>query len=343
MGGLTVYGCAAALVGSDLLVMGAIWEDTWEVDSDLSHGFRFSLDTGQWSRLSSEGAPVRRFNPGAAAMADRVAFWGGSTIGYLADGGIYDPASDAWELIPDAGEGVGREYPDLAWTGAELLVWGGRRQYSADPVEQWVADGLVYDYASGSWRPMNPDGAPPVGGVFSSVAWTGAELIVWGGSSSTSVGARYDPRSDTWSSMSNRGSPSPRVSAASAWTGRELVVFGGSNERGDLTDGGAYDPTTDTWRPISTRGAPGPRAYKGLAAWTGSEVAVWSNAEGCPHGAFYDPVTDMWRPISRDGAPPVEGWYLMLWTGQELLFFGQRSHYDDIANGALYRPLDGPY
>ena len=54
--------------------------------------------------------------------------WGGeygAGPSYLSDGGIYDPITDTWIKITDAGMPSSREYASAVWTGNELLIWGG--------------------------------------------------------------------------------------------------------------------------------------------------------------------------------------------------------------------------
>jgi hypothetical protein len=83
--------------------------------------------------------------------------------------------------------------------------------------------------------------------------WAGDELFVWGGMGTASYlhdGARYEPDSDTWTSVAT--SPlAPRAYAAAVWTGAEVLVIGGSDNAGPLRDGAAYDPAADAWRPLA--------------------------------------------------------------------------------------------
>lgn len=51
--------------------------------------------------------------------------WGGAAAGgatFFPNGATYDPSTDHWALIPSS---PGRFIPSAAWTGAQLLVWGG--------------------------------------------------------------------------------------------------------------------------------------------------------------------------------------------------------------------------
>jgi hypothetical protein len=69
------------------------------------------------------------------------------------------------------------------------------------------------------------------------MVWTGTEMIVWGGitfdgglnGDALGDGARYDPSTDTWRTMSTIGSPTARFRAGAVWTGIELLIWGGDS------------------------------------------------------------------------------------------------------------------
>lgn len=51
--------------------------------------------------------------------------WGGEGVSApLADGGMYDPTADEWQVLPDAPV-RGRARHIAVWTGQEMLIWGG--------------------------------------------------------------------------------------------------------------------------------------------------------------------------------------------------------------------------
>jgi hypothetical protein len=62
-----------------------------------------------------------------------------------------------------------------------------------------------------TWRAINassPNVPPPT--QYHSAVWTGAEMIVWGGWSGPSTGARYIPATDTWLPVTTIGAPEGR-------------------------------------------------------------------------------------------------------------------------------------
>jgi hypothetical protein len=58
---------------------------------------------------------------------------------------------------------------------------------------------------------------------FTSSVWTGAELIVWGGTS----GRRFNPATNSWADVTATGKPSSRQAQSAVWTGDSMVLYGG--------------------------------------------------------------------------------------------------------------------
>ncbi len=271
-----------------------------------------------------------------------------SIVTWLADAvgrGSADPAgvgdNGSWQPMRPASLSA-RVAPTAAWTGRELLVWGGAScRGLCDPDEaQPLGDGAAYDPAADNWRsiaatPLSPrfDAAEP------RRPWPGF-LFVWGGDEGGGVladGAIYDPAADAWRMVA----PSPltaRSAASAVWTGREVVVWGGTAGERPLGDGAAYDPATDTWRTIA--GSPLVPRLGAITVWTGEEMVVWGGEAGeraFADGAAYDPAADHWRPLAE--APltaRLPG--RAAWTGRELLAFGGRVGEQRLTDGAAYDP-----
>jgi hypothetical protein len=53
--------------------------------------------------------------------------WGGTTndIIYFNDGGRYNPSGNSWMALTASGAPAARSQHTAAWTGSEMLVWGG--------------------------------------------------------------------------------------------------------------------------------------------------------------------------------------------------------------------------
>jgi hypothetical protein len=118
------------------------------------------------------------------------------------------------------------------------------------------SDGAAYDPERDRWRrlapaPLRPAPAPVLGvGLEAELdaAWTGAELIVRGGTAShnladfTAAGASYDPERRRWRVLPE-APIAGRDRHAAVWTGEAMLVWGGCC-RGDRyhADGALYRP-----------------------------------------------------------------------------------------------------
>ncbi|MGE5156014.1 MAG: Kelch repeat-containing protein, partial [Betaproteobacteria bacterium] len=231
----------------------------------------------------------------------------------------------------------------VAWTGHEVLYWGGGCCASVNP------RGTAYDPATDSWRQLPV--APIRPGFGAGGVWTGTEFIVFGGSTATENGlikeaAAYNPATNTWRRLASL--PAPRLSASVTWTGTEVLVVGGfaSGLNAPSSDGVAYNPATNRWRTLPKM--PTPRAEHS-AVWTGHYLLVWggyvanlSDGERTspPHGLAYDPVTNKWLSLP---AAPLRGRVgaLAVWTGNTMIVWGGLGNAKPtvyLLDGATYRP-----
>jgi hypothetical protein len=186
-----------------------------------------------------------------------------------AEGFAYDPADGRWRPMPAAPEP--RAGALALWTGHEVLYYGGTAN------GDWKNDGLAFDPETRGWRPMSP---APLARVRPAVtAWTGAEMIVWGGGEPeephSTVGAAYDPVSDSWRRVAE--APIGLNLASAAWSGRELFVFGSLLDNRNHAEtpssvGAAYDPVADSWRELPASDL-SPQATH--AAWVGGRLIAY--------------------------------------------------------------------
>jgi hypothetical protein len=185
----------------------------------------------------------------------------------------YTLGSDAWQEMsaPPFADWYG---PALAWTGKDMLAWGGVSLAGGDvkPLNQAAR----YDPALDSWSPISLDGAPtsPAG----EIVWTGSEAVAWGGSSAlypvgdvADTGGLYDPDLDRWRPTapppSGTGFGFPAVVAE----GRVVSFTGlfGSTSRVST-----YDLRDDSWGEAPTRCGPPPRRAP-VFTWVGDGIVVW--------------------------------------------------------------------
>lgn len=198
--------------------------------------------------------------------------------------------------LPDAPI-IGRNGTAMVWTGTEMVVWGGS---AYDPVTDTVpglSDGAALNLANGTWRVI---GESPLSGRHSpAAAWTGTEMIVWGGFLGDDLrindGAAYNPNTDSWRML-------PEVPfgmgqggiVTMVWTGDEAVISDGAATA-------AYNPVTDSWRRLD-------RVVGGAdPVWTGNAV-IWVSDTL----TRWDVATDTWTVVPGSyaevvGIPSADG------------------------------------
>lgn len=269
---------------------------------------------------------------------------------------LYDPAADAWETVGATGFPAARRWASFAWTGSAVAIWGG---YDATTFRS-VADGALYDPATGAWTPMTLTAAPSPR-IHAGMAWAGDRLVVFGGddgSGALATGAQYDPVARLWTPLPTAGAPIAGEGPVMVWTGRRLIVWGscedldGGTPRRCTSTGALYDPATETWSPMATA----PIAGRGAAAvaWTGREMIVWGGANfdgGWSYfadGARYDAEADAWTllpavaaPARRDVAGAWTGLEMIPWGGWEGMLRDVVGRWDATTDAWVTMSVDG--
>ncbi len=313
--------------GSRLIVWGGS-----DGETNLATGGAYDPTSNQWNAIPTSNAPSPRRLHSAVWSGSRMIVWGGATSGTLtlplATGGRYDPATNSWSPTETYGHPQSRFGSTVAWTGSEMILWGGRD--STGPLDS----GLRYDPVLDAWSAIATHAAPVARSNHSAV-WTGGVMVVWGGYTDIQgetivverTGGRYNPVSDTWQSTRTQGAPVARYNHSAVWSGSRMLAYGGFDTNfEDLGSGGRYDPVGDTWSSMSATGAPALRREPAIV-WTGSKMLVWGGYDPLADqyvntGGRYDPATDIWTPMTTAGAPSVRHAASAVWTGSRAIFWG---------------------
>ena len=256
-----------------------------------------------WTELA---APLEiRSGAAQAWTGSALLEWGGSTDASgdrppENDGIEYVASTNTWGQIPSAPIAA-RSYAAHAWTGTELLVWGGWDGSWARSEPGTLGDGAAYDPVTQRWRELPP---APIDARVPLFAWTGDELIVWGTSFRTNDrpldGAAYDPASDTWRSIAD--GPIELTDATAVWTGSEMIVFGAALHGGNVPEtptaiGAAYDPAADSWRELPASEID---TNANTANWLDGRLVAWDYSE---RTSAYSPDSNTWTSLA---GPPVD-------------------------------------
>jgi hypothetical protein len=132
-----------------------------------------------------------------------------------------------------------RWYPDVLWTGQEMIVWGG----ATNPGPPHLVDGAALDPASNEWlqiaySSLKSDQA-------TRAVWTGTEMVIIG--EEDTVG--WDPRSGEWRQIADGLPPplDPGMSVAMeseivSWTAEGLYVMEAGHDWNAMPDPGVGLP-----------------------------------------------------------------------------------------------------
>jgi len=103
----------------------------------LNDGAAYTLATGTWEALVTNGVPAARYDHAAVWTGQEMLIFGGATsTGELASAANYDPVSGLWQALSTSGSPQARALPGTVWSGTELVVFGGRANGQAEAALQ---------------------------------------------------------------------------------------------------------------------------------------------------------------------------------------------------------------
>ncbi len=330
---------SAVWTGAEMIIWGGENAAGW-----LSDGAKYNPSTNSWSPVPSPAGVLSVPSRGRCATVwtgSRMIVWGGvgaTTQTYiLGDGAKYNPSNNSWSAIATAGGPGPRYFPESAWTGSTMIVWGGHNG------SQMVNGGAIYHDASNTWSTLAQNGEPSPR-WWPSVTWTGTKFVVWGGFDNVnyfSDGAMYDNTLSAWHPTL---ALSKRTFHCAALAGTEAFFWGGYDGAAYLGTGGLYDPALDRWKPVTAYQAPSPRAYS-TAVWTGSDVVVWGGYDGSSvlcSGGRYTPSSQTWSSVGNTqiaGVPHARYGHTAVWTGSRMIVWGGSDvSFNFLAAGESYNP-----
>ena len=267
-------------------------------------------------------------------------------------GSRYNPVTDAWATISSTGAPGISDSQTAVWSGTEMIVCG--RAYNEGTGSYEISGGR-YNPVTNSWATISSTGAPQFSYIHTAV-WTGNEMIVFGRvyseitSSEEFGGGRYNPVTDTWTTISSTEAPARPTGYIAVWTGTEMIILPAES---DISFGSIfgyrYNPVTNTWAEISSTDSP-TLGGNLSAVWTGNEMIVSGNSNMSVGykigGSRYNPVTNTWAEISSRSLPNF-GVYSIdatslppVWTGTEMIIFGPDDgvQFNQLLLGGRYNP-----
>ncbi|MBI4822157.1 MAG: hypothetical protein HY791_38215 [Deltaproteobacteria bacterium] len=247
----------------------------------LSDGGIYDPETDRWSALPvGASSPSARKGHTAKCAQGKLVVWGGELPWgrFSRDGARFDPATGAWVRLSNTRAPSARADLIAAWTGEELVLFGGRGRSGA------LGDGAAYDLGRDRWTRISGIGAPSPRFDASEI-WTGGQLVAFGGRDESGVLGTtfgYDPIHDRWVELADSGAPTARARARAVWTGASMIIVGG------LTPGGPAEPVGGRldglghWLPLSSLGAP-LSSVDQVVLWTGTELLMFGGHGGASY------------------------------------------------------------
>lgn len=349
--GDAVAGHTAVWTGTELLIWGGVVPSGNATPTPaavaINRGIKYNPTTGIWTSMSTIGAPQARFDHTAVWTGTEMIIFGGQTAQasgmdtVLNNGGRYNPATNTWSyLAPLMMSGPGtpdnRRSHFAFWTGSKMLMWGGSSTTEVFGNSMSInhnTQGKIYDPAANSWSDMSMVPPELSGGMSRAAVWTGTQMIIWGGQSSSAnpaMAGRYTPGTNTWQTVSSiPGDPMlPTGNSSLVWSGTEMILWGGGDGPSVSNAGYRYNPTTDTWATMTTTGAPEARSHH-VAAWIGSEMVIWGGRSASgpgmsfySNGGRYNPTSNTWTSIADTSAPASRHKMSATPTSTHLLVWG---------------------
>lgn len=314
-----------------------LWGGPSQADTGTGSGIAYRPASNRWREVAPSPLGPRSGHTGVWSGTE-IVYWGGLRDGRVAgdkglsDGAAYNPKTDQWRTLPRSPLSA-RFYHVAAWTGREMVIWGGIDQCC--PTDSTIHDKVAaaYDPATNRWRrladvppPWSGDDGPAVTGA------TEARVYVW---RNGRLGA-LDLRANQWHDLGTtppveHGETGCMVTGGPISIGafgvERLVVWTGGCAG---THGAAYDFRTGAWSRLPA----GPPDELTRVVQTPAVFGVTRVEQ--PKLMRLDGQT--WQPIdvprNSFGVAPV-----LLWTGTDVLAWGGYRGSDQGRTGVLFRPL----
>jgi hypothetical protein len=237
-------------------------DHTWTVDGDGTRAYLFGGRTGEgasdelwvfdlttstWDLAApSDELPDARWGHTATWVpGDGLVIWSGqSETGFFDDLWRYQPSSNAWQQLQSLGDVPPARYGSCASLGPDGRLWISHG-FTED--DGRFADTRAYDFTTGEWTDVTPDGEVPVERCLHDCYWSTENQLVLYGGQTTGVPAlgdiwAYDPTTDAWQEGPQSSAPARQLysfatqSAGGVVVGAAIVFGGGSLDGSYLGD-----------------------------------------------------------------------------------------------------------
>jgi N-acetylneuraminic acid mutarotase len=220
----------AVAVGGRLFLIGGEFDGagTGRPEVYLNTVYELDLAAGAWRPRAP--MPTARSGGGVGVIDGKIYVAGGRPPRGN-DFAVYDPAADQWTVLPALP--TARNHLAVDAIGGRLYVAGGR--FDAGVGGPMTAVLEIFDPTAGAWLPGAPLPAPRAGAT--AIAAFGCLYVIAGeGNNADPMGMfhqtdAYDPRTNTWHSLSHMPTATHGLTRAAFLDGR-IHIPGGSSAIG---------------------------------------------------------------------------------------------------------------
>lgn len=309
-----------------------VWTGTrmivWGGDSRSNvygDGASYDPATTTWQELPRSPLGPRDF-AAYAWTGQRLFIWGGTSGGsdrIHTSGATYDPGTRTWHQLPRlAVEDVADA--TAVWTGDRVVL------FTATGLHPTTVDAHAYDPASDSWSTLPSIHIDQTELLAVSALVVDDQLFVWmpvqtigNGLRTGNDGFVYRPATNSWKRTSLLPTQA-QYSVGNVLSSGDHVIF---EPNGLLCScGGIPGASTGSWGDPRTGTATQIPAWlpdrldASTFSWTGAVVLAIGSEN--PRAAAWDPITGDWTHLAD---APYAGGAVQIWTGTQLLIWGQLS------------------
>ena len=202
--------------------------------------WRYDLAADSWTELEPSGeSPSPRFGHVAVWVAGvGLVIWSGQAgADFFSDVWTYDPLANEWRELPATGAIPPARYGSCGGLGPDGRLWISHG-FTEDTGR--FADTRAYDFTSGEWTDLTPDGTLPVERCLHDCLWTpDGRLVLYAGQTTgaPAIGDlwTYAVATGEWT-KGPTPEPEPRQLYAITALGGTAFVFGGGAQDGSPLD-----------------------------------------------------------------------------------------------------------
>jgi hypothetical protein len=298
--------------------------------------------TPAWQPLDTTNVPAARHRASAAALGSKYVVTGGIATGSNAattTSAAYDVVTNTWSAY--ASLGSARCSHEMVSTGTKLFAFGGLSDCGNGAT---IGPALEESTGPAAWASASPAN-PPTGRYNFAMAWTGTEIMLYGGADNVAPanasGARLVP-GGAWTSAACALTGCERGGYYTLFRDGAVMRLFGGGPFGNAPAGLEYTIATNTWAAWAVpAGTPGISELPERHADDGRRIYFLKEPVSCagtPTLLVYDRKTMTWSTDASAAPAGLTAAGAAAWVGSELVVWGGSCGGTLSAIGGRYQP-----